>query len=119
MDESILTTIKNLLGALPSYDAFDDELVAFINSVLFNLCQIGIGPKTPFSINGEDETWTDFLGNDTTKFEAVKTYIYLKVRAVFDPAGTSYVLNALKEEANMYEWRLNVMAETPVWGEEQ
>lgn len=118
MEESILTTIKRMLGAAPIYDAFDAELKTFINSVLFTLCQIGVGPTTPFSIVNGDEDWTEFLGTDASKFEAVKTYIFLKTKIVFDPPTSSFVLSALKDEANMYEWRLNVMAETPAWEDE-
>ena len=116
MSESILTTIKNMLGPVSAYDAFDDELVNFINSVLFSLCQIGVGPATPFVITASGgETWSDFLGDKAPMFEAVKTYIYAKTRIVFDPPSSSFALSALKEEADMYEWRLNVMAETPIW----
>lgn len=116
MSESILTTIKNMLGPVSAYDAFDDELVNFINSVLFSICQIGVGPTTPFVITTSGgETWSDFLGDKAQMFEAVKTYIYAKTRIVFDPPSSSFALSALKEEADMYEWRLNVMAETPIW----
>lgn len=116
MSESILSTIKEMLGPVSAYDAFDSELVVFINSVLFSLCQLGVGPTTPFTITQSGgETWSDFLGEDAKKLEAVKTYIYIKTRIVFDPPTSSFVLNALKEEADMYEWRLNVMVETPTW----
>lgn len=117
MDESILTTIKKLLGMTSVYDAFDSEIITHINSVFFTLCQLGVGPTTPFTISGATETWSDFLGDDNLKFEPVKTYIYIKVRTVFDPPSSSFALSALKEEAAMYEWRLNVMSETPTWSD--
>ena len=117
MEESILSTIKKLLGASTDYDPFDKDIIVLINSALFTLCQIGVGPKTPFSISDGSETWTDFLGEDASKFEMVKSYIFVKTKIVFDPPVNSFTLSALKEEADMYEWRLNVMSETPTWEE--
>ena len=112
MNESILTTIKKMLGIEASYDAFDTDIIVNINTVFMTLTQLGVGPETGFSISGEYERWTDFTGSLKT-FESVKTYIYLKVKLVFDPPTNSFVLESMKREITELEWRLNVQAESP------
>lgn len=107
--ESILTSIKSLLGVQADYTHFDDQIIMHINSAFMTLNQIGVGHETCFKITGSTETWTDFLG-DSADFEAVKTYIYLKVRLVFDPPAGS-LLEAMNKVANELEWRLNTQAE--------
>lgn len=107
--ESILTSIKQLLGLGEDYTPFDNEIVMDINSVLMTLNQMGIGPAEGFVITCDEETWSDFLGEATkARFEAVKTFVHLKVKLVFDPPQNSSHLQALKEQAAEYEWRLNV-----------
>lgn len=107
MDESILNSIKALLGPDADYDVYDHDILIFINGVFSTLTQLGVGPAEGFRITGAEETWHDFLG-DYRDLESVKTYIYLKVRLVFDPPVNSSVLNAYKEECKELEWRLNV-----------
>lgn len=107
--DSILTSIKKLLNIPEDYTQFDQDIIMQINTVFFYLNQLGVGPDTPFTIEGKDETWDEFVtGSDV---EAIKTYIALKVRLVFDPPSNSFVLSAFKEEIKELEWRLNVQVD--------
>lgn len=108
--DSILGTIKKMLGITYSDTGFDTDIITDINSVFMILNQIGVGPKTCFLVHSNSEIWTDFL-EDVTNLEAVKTYIYLKVRLVFDPPISSTFLDALTRQVNELEWRLNAQAE--------
>ena len=108
--ESILTSIKKLLGIGEEYDHFDPDLIIHINSVFMILTQLGVGPSEGFSIQDATAKWTDFLP-DASKLEAVKTYVFLKVKLVFDPPLSSAVIDAMKQAINELEWRLNVEAE--------
>jgi len=111
MSESILLTIKDMLGLPSVYDkAFDGELLVDINSVISILEQIGIGDGT-FDVTSDQETWSDFLGEDITKFKMVKTYVYAKTKLIFDPPTNSVLLNKLQDLANEHEFRLNIKAE--------
>lgn len=113
MDEPILLTIKRLLGGNIEGDYFDEELVVYINSVLSILTQLGVGPKDGFVISTDgDETWNDYIA-DRTDIEMVKTYIYTKVRLMFDPPSNSFLVDSLKKLCDEFEWRLNVAIETP------
>ena len=105
--DSILQSIKKLLGLDENYDAFDDDVMMHINSVLMILTQLGVGPKKRLTITGEEETWEDYLAQDITKLSAVKTYVYLKVKTMFDPTSSSVVNEATKEMLKELEWRLN------------
>lgn len=108
--ESILTSIKKLLGIAEDYEHFDNDIIIHINSVFMTLNQLGIGPEKPAMITSSLDTWNSVLG-DTVNIQAVKTYIYLKVRMIFDPPTSSFVLEAMNRQANELEWRLNVQAE--------
>lgn len=109
--ESILTSIKKLLGIAEEYEHFDQDIIMHINSVFMTLTQIGVGPSEGFVIEDETSVWTDFLA-DNTKLEAVKSYIYLKVRLLFDPPTSPSVIESYNRMITEYEWRLNVAAET-------
>ena len=109
--ESILTSIKKLLGISEEYEHFDPDIVMHINSALMVLTQLGVGPKEGFSIEDETSLWSDFLGDDT-RFEAVKSYIHLKVKLLFDPPTNSAVIESITKSISELEWRLNVAAET-------
>lgn len=113
MIESILTSIKKLLGIEESYEHFDADIIMHINSVLTILVQLGVGPSDGFSISGKDETWSDFLGADSANLEGVKTYVYMKVRLIFDPPTTAAAIDSMNRLVNEFEWRLNVTADTP------
>ena len=108
MNESILQTIKQMIGLDTDDNSFNTDLIIHINSVFFILYQLGVGPDPPFSIVTGTETWTDFLGEDESKFEAVKTYVYMKTRIVFDPPTNATIMESLKSAISEYEFRLNV-----------
>ena len=109
--ESILTSIKKLLGITEEYDQFDPDIIMHINSVFMILTQLGVGPAEGFSIEDDTAVWTDFI-QDVKKLESVKTYIYLKVKLVFDPPLSSAVIESMNRLVNELEWRLNVAAES-------
>lgn len=109
--ESILTSVKKLIGMTEDYDAFDTDIIIHINSVFMILNQMGVGPSEGFRITGKDEIWTDFIPEDDLDFEAVKTYVYLKTRIVFDPPSSSGIMQAIKDAINECEWRLHFAAE--------
>ena len=109
--DSILTSIKKLLGIDEAYEHFDTDITLHINSVFMILHQLGVGPSKGFRITGKSETWSSYTSNDET-IEAVKTYVYLKVKLVFDPPLSSAVMEAMKSMINELEWRLNVAAES-------
>lgn len=105
--DSILTSIKKLLGIAEEDEDFDTDIIININSVFMILRQLGVGPKAGFVIEDSSATWNDFL-SDTTPVEAVKTYIYLKVKSIFDPPTSSSVAESMNRMINELEWRLNV-----------
>ena len=105
--ESILTSIKKLLGISAEYEHFDQDLVMHINSVFMTLTQLGVGPEEGFSISDEDAVWSDFL-KDRKLLEAVKSYMYLKVRLLFDPPASPTVMESMNRMANEFEWRLYI-----------
>lgn len=107
---SILNSIKKLLGIEPDYHYFDPEIIIYINGVFSILLQLGVGPEGGFWIKGEEETWDEFLSGERD-IESVKTYVYLKVRLAFDPPQTSYLIDAIKNQASELEWRLLVQVE--------
>lgn len=111
MIDSILTSIKKSLGIEEAHEGFDHELVMHINTVIFELSQLGVGPQDEiFHIEDSRELWKDYLG-DAKGLESVKSYIYLKVRLLFDPPTSSFVLEAMDRQITQLEWRLTLHAE--------
>lgn len=111
--DSILTSIKKQLGIAEEYDHFDPEIIMHVNSVFMVLTQIGVGPATGFVIKDASAKWTDFIPDtDLIRFEGIKTYIYLKVRLIFDAQMASGVIESIKEQIRELEWRLNINAES-------
>ena len=108
--DSILVSIKKLLGIAADYTHFDPDIIMHINSAFSILTQLGVGPPEGFRIEDDTKTWNDFIG-DATKIDAVKSYIYLKVGLMFDPPTSSAVLSAKERQISELEWRLNVAAE--------
>lgn len=107
MDDSILTSVKKLLGIPEDYDPFDKDVVMHINTVFFSLNQIGVGPPNGFVISDKTTTWGEYL-TDSTNLEAVKSYIYLKVRLLFDPPISSIITESINRQITELEWRLSV-----------
>ena len=105
MNESILTSIKKLLGITEDYTYFDTDIIIHINTVIMILLQMGVGTEG-FHITGKTEVWSDFIGDDTM-LEMAKTYIYLKVRLIFDPPQGGGVMDAIENTISELEWRLN------------
>lgn len=108
--ESILTSIKKLLGIEEEYEHFDSDIIMHINSVFMVLNQLGVGPSEGFSIEDDTSVWADFMSGNSN-IEAVKSYIYLKVKLLFDPPLSSAAIESIKRMIDEYEWRLNVAAE--------
>lgn len=109
--ESILTSIKKLLLISEDYKQFDPDIIMHINSVFMILQQLGVGPSEGFFIEDASAEWTDFV-EDITQIQAVKTYIYLKVKLLFDPASVgSSTLASYERQIQELEWRLNWYAE--------
>lgn len=109
--DSILTSIKKLLGIAEEYEHFDSDLIMHINSVFMVLNQLGVGPVEGFSITDKTETWEDFTQNDLM-IQSVKSYVYLKVRLLFDPPSSSAVMESINRQISELEWRLNLSVDT-------
>ena len=104
--DSILISVKKMLGITADYTHFDDDIIMHINSVFMILHQLGVGPEEGFMIESDRETWDEFIKNEFT-IESVKSYMYLKVGLLFDPPTSSNVMEAKNRLANELEWRLN------------
>lgn len=116
--ESILTSIKKMLGIAEEYEHFDTDIIIHINSVFSILTQLGVGPSEGFSIKDENAKWADFI-SDEKSLESVKSYMYLKVKLLFDPPLSSAVIESTNRMINEFECRLNIAAETISTGEEE
>lgn len=103
---SILEDVKKGIGPSVTYSVFDDELIIHINTVLFELNQLGVGPDKPFVVQTGDEEWSDFL--DDNEVEAAKTYVILQTKMYFDPPTSGILVNAINDQLKKLEWRLNV-----------
>ena len=109
--ESILTSIKKMLGITEDYEHFDSDLIMHINSVFSILTQLGVGPSEGFSIKDKTDVWNDFIPDDP-RLESVKSYVYMKVKLLFDPPLSSTVMESTNRMISEFEWRLNVQSET-------
>lgn len=110
--ESILTSIKKLLDIDRSYTHFDNDIIMHINSVFMTLTQLGVGPSNGFFIEDDTAEWLDFIP-DLNKLQAVKTYMFLKVKLVFDSANLgAATISAYERQIAELEWRLNLDAES-------
>jgi hypothetical protein len=110
IDGSILDGTKNALGLDPEYTVFDQDIIMFINSAFSTLRQIGAGPIGGFQITDNTSKWDEFL-LDKPMMNDVKSYVYLRVRLLFDPPTMGYLVDAIKEQIKEHEWRINVEAE--------
>lgn len=109
--ESILTSVKKMLGITEEYEHFDPDIIMHINSVFMILSQLGVGPAGGFIIEDDTTTWSEFTDN-AVPLESVKSYMYLKVRLLFDPPTSGTVIESMNRMISEFEWRLNVAAES-------
>lgn len=112
--DSVLTSIKKLLGIEETDTNFDIDIMIYINGALMSLNQLGVGPETGFTITDKTVEWADFIG-DRIDIELVKSYVYLKVRMIFDPPANSFVIDAMKTQAAELEWRINIQIENAAY----
>lgn len=107
--DSILDTTKKLLGLESDYTPFDLDVITHINSVFFELQQLGVGPTNGFSIVDKTSNWSEFVG--TQQINAVKSFMFVKVRLLFDPPASSFALESMSKQAEQMAWRLNIQQE--------
>lgn len=116
MEQSILTSTKKILGIAEDYTVFDLDIITHINTVFSTLTQLGVGPAAGFMIEDESAEWSDFIDVDTDpQYNAVKSYMFLRVRYLFDPPSTSYLIGATENQIRELEWRLNTHREETGW----
>lgn len=108
--ESILTSIKKLLGIEENYTQFDVDIIMGINTAISILTQIGVGPVDGFSISDKISVWTDFV-SDMRKLELLKSYIHLKVKLLFDPPASSAVIDIYNKQIQELEWRISTLVD--------
>lgn len=107
--DSILGTIKTMLGPTEDYTAFDMDIIIHINSAFGRLCELGVGPSQPFEIVTGDETWSEFATDQPQP--QIKRFIFLYVKRIFDPSANSVIMQAYQEEIDKLEWLMNSVAE--------
>lgn len=114
MESSILTSTKKILGIAQAYTAFDLDIITHINSTFATLSQLGVGPVDGFMIEDAGAVWDDY-DVPQNQLNLIKTYMFLKVRILFDPPGTSFLVEALNNQLREHEWRLSTFREGESW----
>lgn len=115
MEESILKSVKKILGIYPDDDSFDLDIITHVNSAFSILHQLGVGPVDGFYIEDEEPRWDDYVDGPISLIREVQTCVYLRARLLFDPPQTSYALAALERQIVEHEWRVNVQREATAW----
>ena len=110
MSESILTSVKKLIGPEHEETHFDPDIIMHINAAISILTQLGIGPEEGFVIENADATWEDFIDDDK-RLSGVKLYVYMKVKLVFDPPVSAATIASMEGQIKEYEWRANEVRE--------
>jgi hypothetical protein len=110
--DSILNTIKKLLGIDATDTSFDTDIIIGINSAIFSLSQMGIGPNNSFILTSVDQKWSDYIGNSSINLEGIKNYLYLKTKMIFDPPTSSTTIEAFNDNIKELEWRMMLAVET-------
>ncbi|HAU85221.1 MAG TPA: hypothetical protein DCW90_06880 [Lachnospiraceae bacterium] len=118
MNESILKTIKKLIGCAEDYTQFDVDIILHINTAFSTLNHLGVGPQNGYRISDESNTWDEFE-TDPTKLGLIKDYIYLKVKLLFDPPSSSSFLENAEKQLKEMEWRLYMMYDPITLDEEE
>ena len=114
MTDSILDSVKKVLNLPNDYTHFDQDVIMHINAVFSTLHQLGLGPEEGFMIESNTATWITFLGGDP-RLNNIKSYMYLRVRMLFDPPTTSYMIDAMEKQIKELEWRINTHREETAW----
>jgi hypothetical protein len=114
MITSILTSTKKVLGISEEYTAFDEDIIMHINTAFSTLNQIGLGPAEGFQIVDATAVWSDFLAGDI-RLNNVKSYMFMRVKLMFDPPSTSYLITSMQNQINQLEWRLSIEREDTAW----
>lgn len=114
MEQSILISTKKILGISEDYTAFDLDIITHINTAFSTLTQLGVGPAEGFMIEDDAAVWNDFIVDDL-QYNSAKSYVFLRVRQLFDPPTTSYLITAFEKQIQELEWRLNVHREETGW----
>jgi len=112
VEDSILKSTKKMLGVDESYTVFDLEIATHINAALSEVNQIGVGDGMPISDGGDDKWSEKFAGVPVLRLNMVKTIVFLKTKLAFDPPGTSYLIDNIKDQIDQQMWRLNAFAES-------
>jgi len=109
-DDSILTSVKKVLGIPSYYDHFDRDILLHLNTVMSILNQLGVGPEEGFIVEDDSTTWSDLFDGDidTNKMMYVKSYVCLRVRLLFDPPTSSGAIDAMERQMRELEWRITV-----------
>lgn len=102
--ESILDTVKKLLGIQPEYTNFDEDIIVHINTAFASLNQLGVGPVEGFLIYDDAAIWDDYI--TSCNLTMIKSYIYLKVRILFDPPTSSVLMESMNRSIAELEWRI-------------
>lgn len=110
-EDSILTSIKKMLGISSDNTDFDTDIIIHINTVFGILNELGVGPSSGYMITSANDTWADYGISEDNNLNSVKSYMYLKVKMLFDPPITSAIQNANTQLINELEWRLNIHSE--------
>lgn len=110
MEESILNSIKKLLGPSASDEHFDQDIIMNINASISILTQIGLGPSEGFMIEDDSAIWSDLIG-DAKNLELVKTYVYLKAKMVFDPPSSGTITESYNKIISEYESRISYIVD--------
>lgn len=119
MEESILKSTKKILGLAENYTPFDLDVITHINAAFSILDQLGVGPEGGFAILDDTAAWSNYAVTTENQLHLVKTYVYLKVRMLFDPPATSFLIEAANNQLREYEWRLNVFREDELFPDEE
>jgi hypothetical protein len=111
---SVLDSVKKVLGFDSEFTDFDVDIIMHVNTFFGDLLQVGAGPSTGFVIEDNTALWTDFTDDNSTYLSNVQSYIYIKVRLVFDTPATSFAIDALSQQATETLWRINTMIEAVI-----
>lgn len=114
MITSILTSTKKVLGIAEEYTAFDEDIIMHINTVFSTLNQLGVGPLGGFAIADKTAVWSDFLADDL-RLNNIKSYMFMRVKLMFDPPSTSYLITSMQNQVDQLEWRISIQRESTAW----